>query len=76
MSDPIIPRDVIKRQARRAADIGLFASDNPYTSHTIFAKRWLGAFLARKSELNFACAAQQQTTSHQSHCAPRARKAI
>lgn len=78
MSDPIIALDFIKHQAQCAADAGMLASDNPYTSHTIFAKRWLGAYLARKAELGrgFACIAQQQTISHQSHCVPRARKAI
>ena len=54
MSEPIISIDTIKRQARRAADIGTPVSHNPYAPGSIFRKRWAGAYLMRKTELERA----------------------
>jgi hypothetical protein len=54
MSDPIIPRDFIKTQARRAADRAAQTGDlaeNPYQPDSQYGKRWAAAFYARQAEL-------------------------
>lgn len=52
MNDPIIHKDVIKAQARRAVDAGKPATDCPYERDSRYAKRWLGAYLMREAELH------------------------
>lgn len=50
MTDQVISRDTIRRQARRAAEAGIPVSHNPYTPGTSYAKRWLGAYLQAKQQ--------------------------
>lgn len=51
MTDPIIPLDVIKRQARSAVESGKPVTSCPYLSGTSYAKRWIAAYLMREIEL-------------------------
>jgi hypothetical protein len=52
MNHPIISRDTIRRQARRAADAGFPASACPYLDGSPFAENWLAAYIERKDELH------------------------
>lgn len=51
MSEHIVSRDVIRRQARAAVEAGKPASENPYLQGSISAKRWLAEYLTRELEL-------------------------
>lgn len=56
MSYEVIARDVIKAQARRAAEAdyeaGRTVPDCPYEKGTAYAKKWLAAYWQRECELH------------------------